>query len=104
MSQLLCKQLGIDVKDLTPGRLLYTRKRPSLNGNPDFNLNIRVGEPMVPGIAASAEATAAVDAAADPALLTVCLIPNLPSLVVVNSSLALFQQYPHLTVRGGCGL
>ncbi len=92
----MCKQLSIDVKDLTPGRLLYARKRPVLAGNPDFN--VKVPEPIVPGIAAAVEPTEAsgpVDLNALPALV----IPKMASLSRVPS-LAVFERIPLLKVRG----
>lgn len=96
--QLMCKQLSIDVKDLSPGRLLHSRKRPVLAGNPDFN--VKVPEPIVPGITVSVP-----DPAAEPAVaidlnaLPPVLIPKLASLSVVPP-LPVFDRVPLLKVRG----
>jgi hypothetical protein len=99
-SQLMCKQLSIDVKDLTPGRLLYARKRPVLAGNPDFN--VKVPEPVVPGIAAVTEPTEAsgpVDLNALPPLV----IPKMATLSRVPA-LVVFERVPLLKVclSAGC--
>ena len=90
----MCKQLQLDVKDLTPGRLLHARKRPVLAGNPDFTA--KVPEPVVPGIPSSVEpvvpaASGAVELTALPAVV----IPKLAALAVVPT-LAVFDRVPLL--------
>ena len=88
--ELLCKHLNIDVKDLTPGRLLHSRRRPVLVGNPDFNTtnsSVRQAETTVPGIVHAETGDDAADTTQ---------IPNLAQLIVVSNGLQLFERFPGL--------
>ena len=61
--EVLCKALGIDLKDIRPAEALHARKRPDLSGNPDFNPKAATNPESIPGIPPREGGAAAITAA-----------------------------------------
>lgn len=100
--EVLCKNLGIELKEIEPSTVLHKRMKPVFEGNPDFN--VKSSQSMAASVAKKHPPQAqkpqqpagkSADASNIP-LDTV--IPNLAAYVHINTNLQLFIQQPNLKV------
>jgi len=89
--EVLCKALGVELKDIRPSNALHLRKRPDLRGNPDFKAPCN--PESIPGIPPREDATSGMSGlpSSTPAPGGVPSIPGLLSLVTLRSFSIIFH-------------